>query len=255
MKLGTKSILATTIATALFSTVATAAAAPTTGPYVEISGAADYPSWEVSSEKLQALSGDYTFENDGGTNSGTENNATLAYKTDIDLNDGDKITFNFDTTALVKGADYELVVVTLPAPAPVPAPSYAAGDIVGVRISAVDTTNGVSSVRVRIANAGATGISAGTVLALVEAGTTVDGTDLGNLTITAPTGTWTNSACLTVTATDDCTNSTTVSDDFVFPSKHDGHSHDDNGIHRGNKKKDNHKDHGKHKSEGKRKKH
>ena len=60
---------------------------------------------------------------------------------------------------------------------------------------------------------------------------------------------------LTVTATDDCTNSTTVSDDFVFPSKHDGHSHDDNGIHRGNKKKDNHKDHGKHKSEGKRKKH
>lgn len=192
MKLGTKSILATTIATALFSTVATAA--PATGPYVEIQGAADYPSWEVSSEKLQALSGDYTFQDTGAA---LENSAALLYKTDIDLNDGDKLTFDFGTSALVKGADYELVAANA-----LTGVTYSIGDVVGVRISVVDTTNGVATVKLRIANAGATGIPAGTILALVEAGTTGTGTNLGQLTITAPTGTWSSPACVAVTATD-----------------------------------------------------
>jgi hypothetical protein len=48
--------------------------------------------------------------------------------------------------------------------------------------------------------------------------------------------------------------SDTDKDVYVFPSNHDGHSHD-NGIHRGNDKKDEHEDKGKHKSEGKDKKH
>jgi hypothetical protein len=197
MKLGKKSILASAIAGAMVSGAALATA-PTTGPYVEVNNAADYPSWEVSSEKLAALSGDYTFLDTGSV---SDNNASLLYKTDIDLNDGDKITFEFNSSALLKGADFELVLAT-PAGGLVNADI---GSVFGVRISAVDTTNGVSSVKVRIANAGATGIPAGSILALVEAGTTV-GTgltaNLGQLTLSAPGSAWTSSACVEVTATD-----------------------------------------------------
>ena len=47
-----------------------------------------------------------------------------------------------------------------------------------------------------------------------------------------------NVFALTVTATDDCGNEGTGSDIFVFPSKHDGHSHDDDtgSGHKKNKK-------------------
>ncbi|AIY64586.1 hypothetical protein [Pseudoalteromonas piratica] len=198
MKLGKKSILASAIAGAMVSGAALATA-PTTGPYVEVKNAADYPSWEVSSEKLAALSGDYQFEDNGTIG---ENNAALVYKTDIDLNDGDKITFNFGSTALLKGADFELVL----ADGTGTTIAGSEGSVYGVRISAVDTTNGVAEVKVRIANAGATGIPAGSILALVEAGTTGTSpgvnSDLGDLTLTAPGGTWTSSACVEVTATD-----------------------------------------------------
>jgi hypothetical protein len=191
MKLGNKSILATTIVAAMFGGAAIASA-PSTGPYVEVGGAGTYPSWEVSTEKLQALSGDYLFQDDGLAG---DNGAVIFYKTDIDLNDGDKITFDFEGSALLKGTDYNLVATTTMGGL------VAIGDVVGVRISAVDAVNGVETVKLRIANAAATGIPNGEVIALVEAGTT-SGTDLGNFELSAPSGTWTNSAEVVVSATD-----------------------------------------------------
>lgn len=190
MKLGNKTILATTIAAAMFTGAASAASK------VSVEKASvDQAAWTVSSEKLQALSGDYIFQNSGVA---FENNATLAYTVDIDLNDGDKLTFDFEGTALLKGADYVLVALSDDVDS-----NYVTGDVIGVRISDVDTVNGVSSMRLRISNATSTGISKDAVIGLVEAGTIIDGTDVGTLTLSAPNGSsWSNSACVKVSATD-----------------------------------------------------
>ena len=198
MKLGNKSILATTIAAAMFSGAALANSTLT------VEGANAGGSWSVSTEKAAALSGDYAFTTvDQTIPAAGSGNAILVYSNDIDLNDGDKLDFQFGNTALLKASDYVLVVVEN-APGVVSGdPEFlAVGEVFGNRISGVDETNGVNSVRLRIANAGATGITKGTKLALVEAGST-SGTEFGDLTLSAPNGSsWTSSACVSVEATD-----------------------------------------------------
>lgn len=192
MKLGNKSILATALTAAMFSGAAFA------NSTLQVEGAnSPANGWLVSSEKLQAVSGNYTFDASSGNNPMLPaGEAMLTYTNDIDLNDGDKLTFDFGNTALLKGAEFYLVAVVDGA---TPA-TLVIGETYGDRISATDTTNGVSSVRFRIANAGATGIAKGSTLAVVQ---TTTPTTFGSLTLSAPNGsTWTNSACVTVTATD-----------------------------------------------------
>jgi hypothetical protein len=191
MKLGNKSILATTIAAAMFSGAALASSE------LAVVGANAGNTWSVSTEKAAALSGDYTFETTSLTApTAGSGEALLTYVNDIDLNDGDKLTFNFGNTALLKSSDYVLVAVSNATGG-----TLVLGEVYGNRISDVDTVNGVSSIRLRIANAGATGITKGTTLALVEADSAT-GNQFGDLTLSAPTGSWTSSACVNVTATD-----------------------------------------------------
>lgn len=187
---------------------------------------------------------------DGTTDTASCTRPTGGYKTELELTDASVVDCNDSDSAVYPGATPVVTAELVPVTGTLKKQKgcfrvdFTVGEVCGMEPTVTASLNGYS-------------ITNGQLVVLqgkkkYKVKTEDDGSndddssdDCGTVKFEGP------DFVLEVTVTDESGNAGTASDEYVF----DDSSNDDNGIHLGNDKEDNHKDKGKHKSEGKTKKH